>query len=94
MKYLRKFDSLSEYRTYIHNTGFTSLCMYTDGGNSVVANEIIVPHGEIWYTSIDGEIVEPSNPDAFGATILTNTYSNGKGVITLLASKHLLVVII
>ena len=37
---------------------------------------------EIWYTSTDGEIVTPTNADAFGAAILTNTYKNGKGVIT------------
>ena len=37
---------------------------------------------EIWYTSTDGEIVTPTNADAFGTTILTNTYKNGKGVIT------------
>lgn len=35
----------------------------------------------IYYTSTDGEVVTPSNPDAFGATIISNTYENGKGVI-------------
>ena len=50
---------------------------------------------EIWYTSSDGEIVEPYiGPDpnvpsetvdvksSFGVNIISNTYKNGKGVIT------------
>ena len=37
---------------------------------------------EIWYTSSDGEIVEPYLKSAFGANIVSNTYENGKGVIT------------
>ena len=37
---------------------------------------------EIWYTSSDGNIVNPYNTDVFGANIVSNTYENGKGVIT------------
>ena len=36
---------------------------------------------EIWYTTTDGKVVNPSNPEAFGSKILSNTYRNGKGVI-------------
>ena len=36
---------------------------------------------EIWYTSTDGKIVQPYRTDAFGANIISNTYSDGKGVI-------------
>lgn len=39
------------------------------------------PDNEIWYTSTNGEIVEPNNPEAFGANIVSNTYEDGKGVI-------------
>ena len=42
----------------------------------------IISNNQIWYTSSDGEIVEPDESDAFGATIVSNTYNNGKGVIT------------
>ena len=35
----------------------------------------------IFYTSTDGNIVIPDEPDAFGATIVSNTYENGQGVI-------------
>ena len=40
-----------------------------------------VPYNEIWYTSFDGNVVEPYDTNVFGATIVSNTYSNGKGVI-------------
>ena len=37
---------------------------------------------EIWYTSYDGEVVHPKNTDAFGSKIISNTYTNGLGVIS------------
>ncbi len=36
---------------------------------------------EIWYTSTDGNIVEPHDSTVFGANIVSNTYENGRGVI-------------
>ena len=36
---------------------------------------------EIFYTSKDGKVVTPYNPDVFGAVIVSNTYANGVGVI-------------
>ena len=54
-------------------------------------NDVDIPNNQIWYTSIDGEIVEPYSgvlndyADAitiFGANIVSNTYKNGQGVIT------------
>ena len=39
------------------------------------------PADEIWYTSTDEKIVEPNKTDVFGATILSNNYENGKGII-------------
>ena len=50
-----------------------------------------IPHNQIWYTSVDGEIVEPYSGEyneyadaltTFGANIVSNTYKNGLGVIT------------
>ena len=41
-----------------------------------------VPNNQIWYTSYYGDIVEPNNTNVFGANIVSNTYTNGKGVIT------------
>ena len=49
-----------------------------------------IANNQIWYTSVDGEIVEPysgeynNNADAlttFGVNIVSNTYVDGKGVI-------------
>ena len=41
-----------------------------------------IPNNEIWYTSSDGSVVTPNNSNVFGATIETNTYTNGVGIIT------------
>ena len=52
-----------------------------------------IPDNEIWYTSVDGNIVEPYSseeaveyPFGEGVKILSNTYKNGKGVIKFNAS--------
>ncbi len=39
------------------------------------------PDNEIWYTSTDGNIVEPYDQSHFDATIVSNTYADGKGII-------------
>lgn len=39
------------------------------------------PNNQIWYTSTDGNIVNPYNTNVFGANIISNTYENGKGII-------------
>ncbi len=44
--------------------------------------DIMQPANQIWYTSTDGSVVVPSSSDDFGAKMLSNTYTNGKGVIT------------
>lgn len=46
------------------------------------AMEETIPNNQIWYTSTDGEAIEPTESANFGANILSNTYENGKGVIT------------
>lgn len=40
------------------------------------------PDNEIWYTSTNGAVIELYNSEGFNANILSNTYENGKGVIT------------
>ena len=39
-------------------------------------------NNEIWYTSTDGKVVTPAGTGYFNVSITSNTYSNGKGVIT------------
>lgn len=40
-----------------------------------------VPNDEIWYTSMDEEIVVPAYDNVFDVTIVSNEYKDGKGVI-------------
>ena len=49
-----------------------------------------IPNNQIWYTSVNGEIVEPYSGEknnfadaltTFGVNIVSNTYADGKGVI-------------
>ena len=39
------------------------------------------PDNEIWYTSRDGNVIAPYYDNVFGASIQSNTYNDGKGVI-------------
>ena len=41
-----------------------------------------ITNNQIWYTSADETIVEPYDAEAFSANIVSNTYENGRGVIT------------
>ncbi len=62
------------------------------GGLSSEQDEFEIPgfvaqkSNEIWYTTTDGAVVTPTIGPAdisgFGANIVSNTYENGKGVIT------------
>ena len=47
-----------------------------------MVSDVPIPNNEIWYTSSDGKIVEPYMTNVFGANIVSNTYKDGKGVIT------------
>ena len=55
------------------------LCLF--GMISIGARAQDIPNDEIWYTSSDGEVVWPNSSYAFGASIVSNTYTNGKGII-------------
>ena len=48
-----------------------------DGGS----DEPQIPNNEIWSTSSFGSIVKLYKTNVFGANIVSNTYSNGKGII-------------
>ena len=60
---------------------------YSEEADTVMYNFIPQPvvgpaDNEIWYTSINGKVVAPYAADVFGANIVSNTYKDGKGVIT------------
>ena len=74
--------------TYKAAEGWSNYADSIVGDGDIVAGDI--PNNEIWYTSTDGEIVEPYNGEynynadaltTFGANIVSNTYVDGKGVI-------------
>lgn len=48
--------------------------------NDSIVVRIMEPEDEIWYTSLDGNKINPA-PNNFGANIISNTYSDGKGII-------------
>ena len=48
----------------------------------VEVEDEISPNQIIYYTSTDGSVVVPYKTDVFGANIISNTYENGRGVIT------------
>ena len=68
---------INQYRKQIKQTIF--LCLLWMIGIGVHAEEI--PNNEIWYTSKNEQIVKPYETNRFGARIVSNTYSNGKGVM-------------
>ena len=47
----------------------------------LVETEDNIPNNQIWYTSTDGNVITPYSK-SFGATITSNVYENGNGVIT------------
>ena len=86
-------------------TGYTDLTLSNDESYRITINQagegdendendegtiVDVPANQIWYTSVDGEVVEPYSGEyneyaeaitTFGVNIVSNTYADGKGVI-------------
>ncbi|MBO7263681.1 MAG: leucine-rich repeat protein [Alistipes sp.] len=86
-------------------TGYADLTLSNDESYRITINQagegdendendegtiVDVPANQIWYTSTDGEVVEPYSGEhneyadaitTFGASIVSNTYVDGKGVI-------------
>ncbi|MBR4045919.1 MAG: leucine-rich repeat protein, partial [Alistipes sp.] len=81
---------LSTYSTTLNiaenNSGIERSCVIivtSQGDNELFAEYSIIqnPRCFLYYTSNDGKIVTPYMSSAFGATILSNTYKDGVGVI-------------
>ena len=77
----------SSYWDYVYAEGWSSykdhIVAYDFENNCIVATpaQTKPARNEIWYTSLNEEVIEPNNTSAFGANIVSNTYENGKGVI-------------
>ncbi len=71
-------------------SAYKSASGWSTYADAIVADPASVPtpeptepaNNEIWYTSTDGNVVIPYDADVFGASIVSNTYNDGKGVIT------------
>ena len=72
------FESLNAYRT--NWSEYSDRFVAYDFENGEIVE--VQPNNEIWYTSLDGDVITPYDTDVFGTTITSNTYSDGKGVIT------------
>ena len=82
-------------------TGYADLTLSNDESYCITINQagaddenedvvVDIPHNQIWYTSVNGEIVEPYSGEyneyaeaitTFGVNIVSNTYVDGNGVI-------------
>ena len=47
----------------------------------ITISQEAVPNNVILYTSSDEKVVEPNKTNAFGASIVSNTYKNGQGIM-------------
>ena len=81
---------LSTYSTTLNiaenNSGKERSCVIkvtSQGDNELSAEYTITqrPRYCLYYTSSNGGIVQPNNSSSFGATIISNTYKDGVGVI-------------
>ena len=72
--------SVNAYKSAEYWNEYASDIVGYDFENGVVVST--PQNNEIWYTSSDGNVVTPNKTNVFGANISSNTYSNGKGVIT------------
>lgn len=68
-------DEWSKYKDNIVAYDFENNCIVATPAQTKPTRN------EIWYTSLNEEVIEPYNTSAFGANIVSNTYENGKGVI-------------
>lgn len=59
---------------------FIAIRYYEGGGNPPIPS---IPNDEVWYTTTDGNTISPGVNNAFGVSIVSNTYVNGKGVFKL-----------
>mgnify|MGYP003321571495 CR=1 FL=1 len=59
---------------------FFLLCLFVAFSGLAMAADI--PNNTIYYTSDGGKIINPYKTDVFGANIVSNTYTNGQGIIT------------
>lgn len=85
MKYIRLFDN-AQQREVTHSFTDYNILQQTDNIVGVsILKSTPPPNDEIWYTTLSGNAVTLCGTSdystIFGANFVSNTYSNGKGII-------------
>lgn len=80
MRNLIQFSSTSDKQDFMNNT-MTNALTFVESQSSKIVEIRSKHYDEIWYTSTDGSVVAPYKSNAFNVNIVSNTYSDGKGVI-------------
>ena len=84
---MEKFLDLNELTTYDKKIKDWIKSRVVDITDDAIRVLFVAPvtgpaDNEIWYTSSDGDVVTPNEYSLFGANIVSNTYEDGRGVIT------------
>ena len=80
MKHIRLFSTVSERTSVVNDHPYDNILSYTKENNGLLISRSM-PNDEIWYTTPNGNVITLLFTDVFGANIISNTYTNGKGVI-------------
>ncbi len=75
-------ESVEAYKTTHYWSNYADAFVPYDFENGEEIEVEVPEPWEIYYTSTDGNVVTPYYTTVFGANIVSNTYKNGKGVIT------------
>ena len=59
----------------------TWTCVIKCGCIGLPSKDDIIPNNEIWYTTIDGKIIEPNMEDYYDIHLTSNTYIGSKGIL-------------
>ena len=65
-----------------HQVRITATKEGSSDSNNGDTSSTDIPNNQIWYTSMDNDVITPSTIAFGGAVIVSNVYENGKGIIT------------
>lgn len=75
----KKYESLLYGKKMIAGKAYRFNAM--QGNDILTFDTIVPPNNEIWYKTTDGTVAELNNRYGFGASVISNTYENGMGII-------------
>ena len=75
---------MRKFCAFLISTLVIAACTPPDFDEDLNSGVSDVPKNMIYYTTADGEILEPNKKDqaTFGATLISNIYEDGKGILT------------